>query len=151
MSDKKPILVVRSVSLEKLSAVLNACIYKWPEHPVYVVSSLNRIAELELDDRVNKALACEVGAEGFRKPFAWDEPLEAVVFPIGNRSGGGYANVFKAFSQLKTKAFYCAAFCQELYPMSTFRLLLKCAVELSLEKLFVPLGVFVSLVIRRRG
>ena len=151
MSHKKPILVVRSVSIEKLSAVLDACVQEWPGHPVYVVSSPNRIVELELDERVDKALPYIVGASGFRKPFAWAEALEAVVFPVGNRYGGGYANVFKAFSRLKAKSFYRAAYSKELFRMRAFTLPLKYNVELFLEKLFVPFGVISSFLIRMRG
>lgn len=109
-----PILVVRTVSVEKLSPVLDACRARWPHHPILVVTNATRGSELRTDGRIAEIIPYATGAEGFVAPIPCDHQLEAVVVPIGNRDGSGYANVLRACRGLRARTWFLASYSREL-------------------------------------
>lgn len=136
----QPILIVRTVSVEKLSLLLDLCRQRWPEHPIWLVSSPNRVKELEDDARISKVIAHSLGPSGFDQPFVIEDTPEAVVFPLGNRRGGGYGNVFATFGSLKPGQFFLAPFGRELRPVSPLVLKVKYLIERGLHIVLDPLG-----------
>ena len=90
------VLIVRTVSVEKLSGVLDACTASWPGHPLVVVSSPGREGELHADSRIAEVVTYAIGPAGFSTPITYPARLAAVVVPVANRGGSGYANVMRA-------------------------------------------------------
>jgi hypothetical protein len=113
-----PILIVRTVSVETLSPVLDACAARWPGHPLIVVSSPGRSSELRTDPRVTEIIPYATGAEGFAAPIVCEHALEAVVVPVANRGGSGYANVMRACRALDTRTWWVASYARELLELS---------------------------------
>jgi hypothetical protein len=113
-----PILIVRTVSVEKLSPVLDACAARWPGHPLLVVSSPGRGSELRTDPRVTEIIPYATGAEGFVVPILCEHALEAVVVPVANRGGSGYANVMRACRALDTRTWWIASYARDLLELS---------------------------------
>lgn len=109
-----PILVVRTVSVEKLSPVLDACRTRWPHSPIFVVTNPARGSELRTDTRIAEIIPYATGAEGFVTPITCDHTLEAVVVPVGNRGGSGYANVMRACRALRARTWFLASYSREL-------------------------------------
>ena len=136
----KSILIVRTISVEKLSPLLDLCRQRWPEHPLWLVSSPNRVKELEDDARIGKVIPRTLGPGGFEQPFVIEDTPKAVIFPLGNRRGGGYGNVFAAFVGLRTGQFFLAPYGRELRPVSPIVLKVKCLIERVLQKALTPLG-----------
>jgi hypothetical protein len=113
-----PILIVRTVSVEKLSPVLDACRARWPHHPLLVVTNAARGSELRTDARIAEIIPYATGAEGFVAPIPCDHELEAVVVPVGNRGGSGYANVLRACRALRTRTWFLASYSRDLLELS---------------------------------
>ncbi len=113
-----PILIVRTVSVEKLSAVLEACRTRWPEHPLVVVTNPGRVGELRTDPRIAEVRALAVGSGGFGEAITYPERLAAVVVPVGNRNGSGYANVLRACRTLRADGWFLASYAQTLRPLT---------------------------------
>lgn len=113
-----PILIVRTVSVEKLSPVLDACRARWPQHPLLVVTNAVRGSELRSDSRIAEIIPYATGAEGFVASIPCDHALEAVVVPIGNHGGSGYANVLRACRDLRSRTWFLAAYSRELNELS---------------------------------
>jgi hypothetical protein len=114
-----PILIVRTVSVEKLSPVLDACRAQWPEHPLFVVTTAARAGELRADPRIAEVISHggAVGG-GFDAPIASEHALEAVVVPVANRGGSGYANVLQACRNLRARTWFLARYSRELVELS---------------------------------
>jgi hypothetical protein len=127
-----PILIVRTVSVEKLSPVLDACATRWPGHPLIVVSSPGRGSELRTDPRVTEIIPYATGAEGFAAPIVCEHALEAVVVPVANRGGSGYANVMRACRRLDTRTWFLASYARELFHLSPAAWSRRWRVELAL-------------------
>ena len=119
MNTALPVLIVRTVSVEKLSPVLDACAARWPGHPLLVVSSPGRGSELRTDPRVTEIIPYATGAEGFVAPIVCEHVLEAVVVPVANRGGSGYANVMRACRGLDTRTWWVASYARELLELSS--------------------------------
>lgn len=117
---KHPVLIVRTVSVEKLAPVLTTCAKKWPQHPLVVVSSPARGSELQTDPRITEIIPYATAAEGFIHPIQCEHALEAVVVPVANRGGSGYANVMRACQHLQTRRWFLASFAQELQELAPF-------------------------------
>lgn len=115
---KAPILIVRTVSVEKLAPVLDACRARWPHHPLIVVTSPARGSELRTDPRIAEIIPYATGAAGFVAPIRCDHVLEAVVVPVGNRGGSGYANVLRASRELRARTWFLASFSRDLQELS---------------------------------
>lgn len=113
-----PVLIVRTVSVEKLSPVLDACAARWPGHPLVVVTSAGRGAELRLDPRVADIVPYVVGPGGFDAPIDHAGPLAAVVVPVANRRGSGYANVLRSCRGLRPAEWVLASYARDLRPVS---------------------------------
>ncbi len=137
---KKPILIVRTVSVEKISEALDLCLEKWPGHPLIVATTANRSKELANDNRIDRLEIVDTGPRGYDRIFHLEEHLEAVVFPIGNKNGSGYGNVFRAFSSLCARNFYMSPYCRDFRSMGRLRLKLKYGTELALEELLSVFG-----------
>jgi hypothetical protein len=130
---KAPILIVRTVSVEKLSPVLDACRARWPQHPLLVVSSPARGSELRADLRIAEIIPYETGATGFVAPIACEHALEAVVVPVGNRGGSGYANVLRACRELRTQRWFLAAYSRDLTELTPSAWRARWRTELALQ------------------
>ena len=109
---------MRTVSVEKLSPVLDACRARWPQHPLLVVTNAARGSELRSDPRITEIIPYATGAEGFGTPIPCDHELEAVVVPVGNRGGSGYANVMRACRALRTCSWFLASYSRDLRELS---------------------------------
>jgi hypothetical protein len=100
--------------VEELSPGLDACAARWPGHPLLVVSSPGRGSELRTDPRVTEIIPYATGAEGFTAPVVCEHALEAVVVPVANLSGSGYANVMRACRRLEARSWFIASHTREL-------------------------------------
>ena len=109
-----PILIVRTVSVEKLSPVLDACGARWPEHALIVVTSPARGSELRTDPRITEIIPYSTGTEGFVAPIPCEHAIEAVVVPVANHGGSGYANVMRACRGLDTRSWFLASYARNL-------------------------------------
>ena len=141
------IIIVRTVSIERLSQVLDCCRMARPEGRFRVVTSPNRVHELESDPRIAGVLPVQLGGNGFEKPIDLTGEVEATVFPVGNLSGAGYANVFAAFLKIKTRRLYLSPRCTTLVEMSRFALRRKVAWECLLRSVCRPLAAIASILI----
>lgn len=109
-----PILIVRTVSVEKLAPVLDACAARWPGHPLLVVTSPARGSELRLDPRITEIVPYATGAAGFEEAIICEHQIEAVVVPVANRGGSGYANVMRACRGLDARRWFLASYARNL-------------------------------------
>ncbi|BET66029.1 hypothetical protein ASA1KI_09470 [Opitutales bacterium ASA1] len=132
---KAPVLVVRTVSVEKLAAVLDACRARWPDRPILVVTNPARATELRDDPRIHAVVPHDTTDDGFTRPIAYDHPLEAVVVPVANRGGSGYANVLRACRDLDARSWFLASGASTLTGLSRGRWAWKWRSELLLERL----------------
>ena len=139
---KNPVLILRTVSVEKLSSALDLAGDRWPGHPLAVATSVNRLTELSDDPRIDRLYAIETGTGGFERPLKLEETFEAIVFPLGNAHGSGYGNVFRACRRLSAKSFYISPYCRELRYAGFFRLKLKYLIENILENVLAVVGRF---------
>lgn len=104
------VLILRTVSVEKLDGVLSACRAQWPDARLVVVSNASRRAEILADARVSEVIAVDLDGEGFSRPLALTPAFAAVVVPVGNRTGAGYANVLRAATGCNAREFYVASY-----------------------------------------
>ena len=149
---KQPVLVVRCVSVEKLSPVLDLCRTRWPCHRLEVCTSPNRVGELATDPRIDLIRTINVGVNGIRDPLPWSQSYESVVIPVGNRYGLGYGNVLRSVRRVETKAFYLAPYCGKLLPISLFRLQTSFLIEEGLSRAFdVPGKLIGTRFVRKIG
>jgi len=100
-----PILIVRLIPLEPLAAAIATCKAQWPESDIHVVTREVRAAELRDIEAIDLVIPIVVPAGGFQSFFNSPVEYAAVIFPVGNRSGLGYARTFLAFSQIQTGRF----------------------------------------------
>lgn len=128
-----PVLIIRTVSVEKLSPVLDACRARWPENPLIIVTSPARGSELRTDPRITEIIPYPTGASGFEEPIRSEHALEAVVVPVANRSGSGYANVMRACRRLNARSWYLASYSRELRALSRQAWSCRWRVELGLQ------------------
>jgi hypothetical protein len=133
-----PVLIFRTVSIEKMDAVLAACRARWPQAPLAVLSSPNRKAELLADPRVAEVVSVVLGPEGFPPRLGLSRRFAAVVVPLGNRRGSGYANVFTAARSCSTGGHFLARYCAELQSVSRTGLWLRSTAETLLLALALP-------------
>jgi len=138
---KLPILIIRTVSVEKLAPVLDACAARWPGHPLMVVTSPARGSELRTDPRITEIVPYATGATGFEQPITCDHELEAVVVPVANRGGSGYANVMRACRGLRTQTWFLASYSRELTALSRTAWNRRSGMELALQCISNVLGV----------
>jgi hypothetical protein len=106
------------VSVEKLSAVLESCRTRWPERPLVVVTNPGRADELRADPRIAEVRSLAVGSGGFGEAIEYPERLAAVVVPVGNRNGSGYANVLRACRTLRAESWFLASYAKTLSPLT---------------------------------
>ena len=140
MSEAHTVLILRTISVEKLDGVLNACRDTWPEAKLVVLTNPGRKAELEADARIAEVLTVDLGASGFDRRLRVGKSFDTVVVPIGNRNGSGYANVLQAARQVRASHYYVAAYARDLRPMSRMRLTFLAAWENTILALCLPLA-----------
>lgn len=114
----RPILIIRTVSVEKLSTVLDSCRRRWPENPIEVLTSPGREGELSLDGRLSRVIV-QTASDGFSSPVHYDGEVEALVIPVANRSGSGYANVLLACRFVRADSRFIASYARELKQVSS--------------------------------
>ena len=112
------VLVVRTVSVEKLSGVLDSCRLRWPENPIAVLTNPGREGELSLDERIDRVVSQPASSSGFSSPVQYGGEVEALVVPVANRFGSGYANVLKACRFIPANARFIASYAHELQEVS---------------------------------
>lgn len=110
----KPVVIIRTVSVEKMSSVLDACKARWGDSPLWVVSSTGRVEEMRRDIRVTRVLSHDGGVEGFQKPVIVEYKFSSVVVPVSNEGGSGYGNVFRAASALESGDYFMCSRCRKL-------------------------------------
>lgn len=140
----QPILILRTVSIEKLSPVLDLCQDKWPGHPLYVATSENRVGELKTDPRIENVFPYQHDWADLKESSLIEENIHCVVIPIGNQRGSGYANVFESALALPTSHISLAPYCQSLLSISSKNMLIKCKLEQILAKVCAPLSIFIT-------
>ena len=147
----RPVLIVRSVSIEKISVVIDLCQHKWPGNPVYIVTAgAGRKHECLADSRVCEVLVHNSLDGAYAGRFESVLNFEAIVFPVENGSGVGYANIFKCFSFVNTQGYYLSEFCSNLKTMSKLRLKLKVSWELFVKKMAGPFASLLAKIILKR-
>lgn len=109
---KRPIIVFRTVSVEKMSPVLEACAARWATSPIWVVSNAGRADEMRNDKRVSEVIVIQSG--DFSSPVEVDTLAEAVVVPVANEGGSGYGNVLAASLAISAERFFICSRCRAL-------------------------------------
>jgi len=145
---KLPVLIVRSVSVEMLTAVLDACAARWPGHPILVVTNPARGSELRADPRIDEIIVYTMGVVGFSALIGCPHALESVVVPVANYSGSGYANVMRAARNLHTRSWFIASHARQLRELNERQWTRRWRTELMLEPLARSLGRLWSASIR---
>ena len=75
--EKPTVLILRTVSVEKLDGVLVACAERWPAARLLVLSNPGRKAELETDPRVAEVISVDLGPAGFDGSLRVDRSFDA--------------------------------------------------------------------------
>lgn len=150
MPSTNAVLIYRTVSIEKMDAVLTACRTRWPQAPLAVLSSPNRQVELLADPRVAEVVPVALGTEGFPADLGLTRTFAAVVVPLGNRRGSGYANVFAAARHCRAEGHFLAPYCSELQPISVAGLWLRSTSETLLLALALPFAWLAAALLLRR-
>lgn len=132
------VLIFRTVSVEKLDAVLAACKGRWPEASLVVLSTAARRAELLADPRVTAVEIAEPGPDGYARNLRLRQRYTAVVLPVGNRSGTGYANVMLAAARAPAGSHFVARYASVLHAVSPWRLRYRAWFEMTLIALAFP-------------
>lgn len=132
MSIAPAILIVRTVSVEKLSPVIEACAARWPGRAIHVASTPGRAGELRQDGRIHRVIEYTAETNGFDRPLTVEETVAALVIPVGNQHGCGYANVIRACNGIRAAERYLASHCSVLKRMSRLRWALKWRLERAL-------------------
>jgi len=128
-----PVVIFRTVSVEKMSPVLDACGAKWQGHPLWVVSSPSRVGELNLDGRVDRVLKYEGVAAGFDRPLKQDLKAVAVVVPVANKGGSGYGNVLRVAAGIRSTSFCLCSRCRLIEESGRIEFLRKALLEAALR------------------
>lgn len=144
MSTAESILIFRTVSIERMDAVLAACRFQWPDTPIAVLSTPGRRAELLADPRVNEVIPLEIGTDGFPPHVPLVRSFAAVVVPLCNRHGTGYANVLSAARRCRARRRFLAAYGSELREVSRGTLWRRVAVETALLALARPIAALAA-------
>lgn len=144
MSTVESILIFRTVSIERMDAVLAACRLRWPDTPIAVLSTPGRRAELLADSRVAEVIPIELGADGFPPRLRLDRSFAAVVVPLGNHEGSGYANVLSAARRCRARGHFLAAYGSELREVSRGALWRRVALETALLALARPFAALAA-------
>lgn len=140
-----PVIILRTVSVEKLSTVLDLCNARWPNHALHVLTSANRAGELKQDHRVSRVTAYPNEDAGFASLLTRIQgPATSIVIPIGNQTGCGYGNVFQAIPWLITQHYFLAPYCQSLIKTTRLQLNLKSKTEQWLTQVCHPLSQFLT-------
>lgn len=134
-------VIFRTVSIEKLSSVLDLCQQQWADSRIIVISSQNRIAELECDDRVAQALPLSDQQPYFATALrALNRQVENLVIPTGNQGGAGYENIFQGLNSGLARACYLAPYCRSLQPVSYIHLRIKVGINQAATLVTYPLA-----------
>lgn len=137
---KRPILIIRTVSIEKLSQVIASCKEQWPFHPVWVLTLPGREGELEVDSRINRVIVFPSETGEFQGYYETPDYFEVLAIPTVNHSGWGYANVYRALSTIHTRQVFRVAYCKRWIRTSYFRLMARCLWEMSWGYICSPVG-----------
>lgn len=118
---KAPVLLVRTVPVERFGPLVESCAQVFPGHPLWALTSPNRAEELAGGGRLARILAPEGLAQGFRPALDLSSEklpvFHAVVVPWGNASGAGYGNVLAALRPLRARHWYGAPRSASLRPL----------------------------------
>jgi hypothetical protein len=117
-STRESVLIFRTVNVEKMALVLAACCARWPAAAIVVLSSPNRRAELAADPRIAEVVDVPIGPDGFPPRLPMDRRFDAVVVPIGNRGGSGYANALKAARRCAADEYFVMPYASSLQRIS---------------------------------
>jgi hypothetical protein len=132
------VLILRTVSVEKLDGVLAACRERWPAARLVVLTNPGRQAELEADERIAEVVPHALGPVGFDRSVRLARRFDIVVVPVGNRGGSGYANVICAALNCPAREYFLAAHARDLRAVPRWRLRLSVAGESLLLALSLP-------------
>lgn len=112
---RRPVVILRTVSVEKMSPVLEACAARWASSPIWVVSNAGRADEMRNDKRVTEVIVIQTG--DFSSPVSVDTLAEAVVVPVANEGGSGYGNVLAVSLAISAKSFFICSRCRVLFEL----------------------------------
>lgn len=138
----EPVLVVRTVSVEKLSMVLDACVSRWPERSIWILTTPARLTEVSRDVRVGGVIEYRSVEGGYWEKTVIEKRFISVVVPVANEGGSGYANVLRACSRIETEAFYICSRCKLLVELSSSEFNRRWRLELALASMFRFLGKY---------
>ncbi len=141
---KNEVLVFRTVSIEKLDIVIEACRLRWPDTKFVVASNSGRCKELLSDPRISKVIEVKTGLKGFHKKLKIKQSFSAVVIPISNRYGAGYGNVFAASSRCNTTNWFVMPYASRLKRVSYLTLRLLTIIENMILLICWPLSIILT-------
>ncbi|MBN2319612.1 MAG: hypothetical protein JXR49_11070 [Acidobacteria bacterium] len=127
MSDR--ILIVRTINVEEMGPLLDACRSRWPSARICVLTSPNRREELCSDGRIGEAIEYSASGSGFGSPWNDGRDYDALVVPIRNARGWGYGNVWESVAAVTAKSFWVAAWSHNLRSVSLRRMLFRARME----------------------
>ena len=138
------VLLIRSVAVEKMDGALDACSLRWPDKEIVVITDFAGHPELMADSRVSDALVPNELANGFQGVWDTQEEVEAVVIPVGNENGVGYAKVFRFVSRVRAQEWYLASRATELKRVQFSTILKRVRVEWWARVLLLPVSYVIS-------
>jgi hypothetical protein len=123
------LLIARTVSVEDLGPLLDACRDRWPSARCCVLTSPNRRDELSSDPRIDEVIDYSTTTAGFAIPWNDGRDYAALVVPVRNSEGWGYGNVWEALAGVSAASHWMAAWGQKLSPVSLRRMLFRARSE----------------------
>ena len=139
-SVENTILVARSLPVEEMDAVLDSCCEKWPEKDIVVISDILTQAEMFADSRVKEVIFPNELSEGFRGVWNTREKADVLVVPVGNRTGAGYARMFRFLKRVSVREYYIASHRSDLQRIRSDAVTWRIYTEQMLRYICAPLG-----------
>lgn len=132
------VLIVRTVSIEELGPLVAACRAQWPDAELAVLSSPNRRAEIAASAGVHDVIDYPAAVGGFGAPWTDGRSYDAVVVPVRNGSGWGYANVWQAIAPVEARSFWLAQWSRSLVRVSPAGMRVRGWVERAVQRMAGP-------------
>ena len=123
------ILIVRTINVEEMGPLLDACRLHWPSARICVLTSPNRREELRSDGRIGEVMEYKSPGSGFESPWNDGRTYKAMIVPVRNARGWGYGNVWKSLAPVKASSFWVAAWSHNLRSVSLRRMLFRARME----------------------
>ena len=123
------VLIVRTISVEELGPLVEICRSTWRGANICVLTSPNRHREVAGIAGVDETIDYLEATGGFGMPWNDGRAYRALVIPVRNGSGWGYANVARALSTVNAASVRIAQWGRALKPVTLTGLELRSRVE----------------------